>query len=243
MTKFIKQVTLTGADDSVSQSDLFAISEEFPFVEWGILLSKNSEGDPRFPSEAWLSKFVLGKPDSVHASGHLCGTWVRDLVMGGTQFLHDRSWSTHAFERFQINFHAQPHMMGAYEDRMVMGLSALAAIQGQHVIFQMDGVNELLYRIAKRHRGDRVAPLFDQSGGTGVLPGVWPDPIAPYCGYAGGLAPWNLKEQLALIEKRVGDKTIWIDAETHLRTHLNTQFSLEECRRFLEIAKEYVIDG
>jgi hypothetical protein len=47
---FLKQVTITGADDSINYHKLFDISHQFPFVEWEILLSKNSEGYPRFPT-------------------------------------------------------------------------------------------------------------------------------------------------------------------------------------------------
>ncbi len=52
--KFIKQVTVTGADDSINYYRLFELSEKYPFVEWGLLLSKNSEGYPRFPTWNWI---------------------------------------------------------------------------------------------------------------------------------------------------------------------------------------------
>ena len=34
-------VTITGADDSIQPSQLLDLQKEFPFVEWGILLSRN----------------------------------------------------------------------------------------------------------------------------------------------------------------------------------------------------------
>lgn len=37
----IKLITMTGADDSIRPQDLLPISEKFPRVEWGILLSNS----------------------------------------------------------------------------------------------------------------------------------------------------------------------------------------------------------
>ena len=54
MRKFVTKVTVTGADDSVDVDGLIDLSKEFPFVEFGILLSKSSAGSARFPSGLWL---------------------------------------------------------------------------------------------------------------------------------------------------------------------------------------------
>lgn len=50
----LERVTITGADDSTDISQLVELSQEFPFVEWGILVSRRSEGGPRFPSREWI---------------------------------------------------------------------------------------------------------------------------------------------------------------------------------------------
>ena len=55
----LKIVTVTGADDSVNPVSLLDLSERYPFVEWGILLSKSGVGNSRFPSYEWLED--LGK--------------------------------------------------------------------------------------------------------------------------------------------------------------------------------------
>ena len=87
--------------------------------------------------------------------------------------------------------------------------------------------------------GSLTFNLFDLSGGAGTLPKKWPQARNFYCGYAGGLSLDNLSEQLKLIEKSVGDRTIWIDVETHIRSEDNKVFDLEKAERFLEIAKPY----
>ena len=50
----LDRVTITGADDSIKATDLIPLSKRFPFVEWGILLSKNNEGSFRFPTRDWI---------------------------------------------------------------------------------------------------------------------------------------------------------------------------------------------
>ena len=52
----LTKVTITGADDSVRVEDLLEINERFPFVEFGILVSKRTGGQavPRFPSAEWM---------------------------------------------------------------------------------------------------------------------------------------------------------------------------------------------
>lgn len=54
--------------------------------------------------------------------------------------------------------------------------------------------------------------LFDTSSGFGILPEKWPELLPElYCGYAGGLGPDNLQEQLEKIESVIGDNEIWVD--------------------------------
>jgi len=59
----LDRVTITGADNSVeNMHEIFDLSQQFPFVEWGILVSHSSVGKPRFPSLMWIETFkhVIG---------------------------------------------------------------------------------------------------------------------------------------------------------------------------------------
>ena len=241
----LKQVTVTGADDSVNYHDLYKISQQFPFVEWGILLSKNSEGYPRFPTWKWIEGLITEKPVGVYLSGHLCGSWVRNIVAGGTDFLDTKKEFIYGFERFQLNFHGQQHGSSLVIEKFIDSLVFLTGAKKQQVIFQMDGMNELLYHRAhslySRQRGIDAVPLYDVSGGCGILPEEWPEPMGNYSGYAGGLSSDNLVEQLAKIKKKITNKDgslcpAWIDAETHLRSKNDKQFDLDKVVKFLEIA-------
>lgn len=59
-------------------------------------------------------------------------------------------------------------------------------------------------------------------------------------GYAGGLGPNNLDIELPKTAAAVGNDTIWIDAETKLRSNNDMTFDLNKCKIFVEKASIYV---
>jgi hypothetical protein len=247
--KFLKQVTVTGADNSINYYKLFDIAEKYPFVEFGILLSKNSEGYPRFPTWNWIEGLITEKPKNVHLSGHLCGSWLRDIVAGGSAFMDIHQELSYEFGRFQLNFHDQPD--NQLEPRkFVSSLFKLTAIHKQQIIFQIDHTNMRLYNYATsqyaKEWGINAVALHDVSGGAGILPDKWPQPMGDYCGYAGGLSPKNVAEQLEIIGNRITNKDgsiypIWIDAETKLRPPDNSTFDIVLVEQFLRAASPYVL--
>lgn len=224
----LDRVTVTGADDSVSPLDLINLSQRFPWVEWGILLSKSSEGLARFPSYSWVMELLEVSKGSLRLSAHLCGSWVRDALTGTPSFGRERPYMHGHFQRIQLNFHAE-RLGGIYRHQLDRGLKQFKCEQ---FIFQFDGVNDALWTAALSIGYD-VAPLFDLSGGAGLLPTEWPKPIAPYCGYAGGLSPANVVWQLAKIKDKVGNARIWIDVETHVRSADDARFDLGKVEAFL----------
>lgn len=229
----ISTITFTGADDRTDQSVMQAISDEFPRVEWGILFSRGNRGMSRYPKLSWLAELIKTHP-GIHLSAHLCGQYVRDLLAGDFgQF--DMDWSS-SFKRIQVNFHG----IKVDDTQAEAFLGGLASYDQTHEwILQMDGVNENIYWAAKA-QAIRVFPLFDLSGGDGVTPDTWPTPTADFCGYAGGLGPHNLEEQLKKIEGIVdSDDPIWIDFETWVRNDKD-EFCFDRIRQCLEIARPYM---
>lgn len=236
----LDRVTVTGADDSVDPNDLAALSKRFPFVEWGILLSRSQEGNHRFPTLNWILHLnrVRGACASMGAplklSGHLCGQWVRALCRGSRRFEAERPALRSLFQRVQLNFHAQEHDVAP--DLFV---EVLQMWEREEYIFQVDGVNNHALGTA-RNAGVNAVPLFDKSGGAGVEPGEWPAPFGSYCGYAGGLHPDILREQLGRIALAAGDSRVWIDVETHVRSADDRQFDLAKVEKFLTVAEPWV---
>lgn len=227
----LKQVTITGADDSCKVTDLITLQNKYPFVEWAILFSNSKQGTERYPSLPWL---VQLENRGLNLSAHLCGSLVRKVVAG--QWIFASNWPNLCpfFSRIQLNF--SPYLRFLKYDEFINGLKSVSNHNWQ-IIFQMHTTKSKLIDKCKE-AALNVAVLYDLSGGKGVLPEKWAMPGEIYTGYAGGLSPENLKEQLQCINASVGDETIWIDVESHVRTE--NKFDLNKVESFLQIASQYV---
>lgn len=238
----LDRVTITGADDSIKATDLIPLSKRFPFVEWGILLSKNNEGSFRFPTRDWIETLVndvKGQlyPHNLNLSGHICGRWVRDICEGKWTIATEMPQLLHSFQRLQLNFHAEVHSLN--KQKFFYGGVEFLQTYNSSLIFQMDNVNNSILDEA-RQMGIAGDPLFDLSGGAGILPEFWPKAEGFYTGYAGGLSPDNVVEQIKKIELVAGDARIWIDVERRVRSDDDSQFDLDKVARFLEAAEPFV---
>lgn len=210
----IDKVTITGADDTTDIQWMREITRDFPFVEWGILVSASSQGSNRFPSPEWMNRLAAHQ-DEMQTSIHVCGKWVRQICTGDwSEFIKENGHVAHSAQRVQLNFHAYSHVL----DRKFF-TSANRASSHHHwqLIFQVDGVNDHLVSNAY-DEGINAVPLYDLSGGAGVVPGSWPEQMAGiYSGYAGGLGPENVMHEILKI-RQVASGDIWIDMETRVRT-------------------------
>ena len=240
----LRLVTMTGADHSVTNlDDLFTTFDAFPFVEWGILVSFQHAGVPRFPSLSWITELVrenqrrgrrVQRPQGLMPlSLHLCGRYVRDLLRGGT-LVHDTLGDLlSGFQRIQLNFHGEPHALA-----IEPFLDRIQPWQDTELIFQVDTVNTPLLHLVHTH-GRAVSALFDGSGGAGLVPREWP-PLLPFpCGYAGGLGPETLPIQLPRIAEQVQEHTIWIDMERRIRSTDDRTFQLDRVHTCLTLARPY----
>lgn len=236
--KIIRVVTVTGADDSIRPEELVSIAKEYPYVEFGILLSKSQQGGKRFPSQDWLKElYIVWRQEKLNLSSHICGSWVRNLCLGMPDFFEDIGCIHKMFGRIQLNFHAENHRIN---NEKFTGLVRKYFVS-KPIIFPMDGVNEEIFFALDEGLGSQMFPLFDYSGGRGLLPKEWPRQLPnKYTGYSGGLSPDNLQEQLERISM-VASGPIWIDGETLVRSEDDKLFDLGKVCRFLEVAKPRVI--
>jgi phosphoribosylanthranilate isomerase len=142
----------------------------------------------------------------------------------------------HLFNRIQINL--RPHMVGKINLNSVQSL-----LHRPEFIIQYRGRDEeksIVKDIPSFNSESKnsFAVLFDASGGKGLLPENWLPPFSGMrCGYAGGLNPDNLQEQLVKIAKIANGQSVWADMETGVRT--DNRLDLEKVRRCLEIAKPW----
>lgn len=232
----ITKVTITGADDSINPFDLIPLNDKYPFVEWGILVSQRNFGKNRFPAGEWLKALEILKKEhsEISLSCHLCGLYVRELSKGNDIAIKELGSIWNIFDRVQINFHAIPHTV----------LETMAVVLKQYpekeFIFQYDNVNNQAVHFM-HEKGVNCSALFDASGGAGILPKNWPQPLINIkCGYAGGISPENISEQILLIQEKIGDLNTWIDMETHVRSNNDNQFDLAKVEKCLKFSNNYI---
>lgn len=244
----LSKVTITGADHTVKVADLVEISEEYPYVEWGILFSQDKQGcEYRYPREEWLEEL---RTQRLNLSAHLCGQWVKDITemrgydqFGGRfSFVHYLDGIYRIFRRMQLNMTDERFVNILYEEvrTILMGVPTVI-IQTKRLFETLvkSHIGSDMYYNNKKFPVTQFAFLYDASGGKGQLPRCWSRPLNKLsCGLAGGLNPNNLKEQLCFMNEIVGDNTIWIDMESGVRT--DNKFDLKKVRQCLEIAKPYV---
>lgn len=250
----LDRVTVTGADDSIDAESLVGLAMEYPFVEFGILMDGKrtlSEGIARFPSAEWLHDLMrtyystrdrLGKAGGLNLSAHLCGEIVGDVLHGNWGWENEGWVDPNIFRRVQLNTHGNPHLFDS--KKMKEGIIARA----QEVIIQYDVVNERIFKGCEDL--PNVATLFDISHGKGELPTSWPPPFpGTYCGYAGGLSPENVSDQIQIISSLCPSEEamFWIDSESLIRNFdevtESSYFDLYRVARFLEAAKPFVVES
>ncbi len=226
----LKYTSITGADDAVDPADLVALSREFPFAEWAILLLPARTGTPRFPSKEWIIRFSqLAK--GLHTAMHLCDGALLGFIRGDHEILELMS----GFKRIQLNLKFGD-VEGKYDPADLVQ-RVRDNPQFQFIIQYGRDKQSLLPLLADV---SNHAVLYDDSAGRGISPDSWDPPLPNhFCGYAGGLNPANVAQQIAIIAKVAPGYTTWIDMETGVRT--DDKFDLAKVRRVLEISQPFAI--
>jgi hypothetical protein len=52
----LRAMGFCGVDDSVSPESLILLSQQYPFVEWGVLFRPDLEKTPRYASMEWVTR-------------------------------------------------------------------------------------------------------------------------------------------------------------------------------------------
>jgi hypothetical protein len=248
----VKYVTFTGADDSTNIDDMIALSNDFPFVEWGILFSKTKEGQPRYPTNKWIRQL---EQTPIKISAHLCGWYT---IYDGYQFFLER-YSYLGWNRIQLNL-GQEDLFRLLKDlnHTAQSIAVQCLTERTNKIPIILGGNYNILQLNAQYFLDYdLMPLYDASGGKGQTNNFWPQPFAPTIiypngkavivsnlmldkllqGFAGGFGPDNIRQNLNSIEKNTYINDIWIDMETNIRT--NEKLDLNKCRQVAQIVEQY----
>jgi hypothetical protein len=189
-------VTFTGVDQWTILDELLEIWK--PNVEYGILLSlSNKQPRNRYPSFHYVHEAITRLEGK--CALHVCGDKARQHLMNGTLLSYVKFAN-----RIQVNGNVTieevEKICDMYKDK--------------EIITQHTKSNEALQLqpLATNH-----SLLVDGSGGKGIVPKEWKRPeTTKKVGYAGGLGPDNLKEELPKIVS-LSQPGTWIDMETSLR--------------------------
>jgi phosphoribosylanthranilate isomerase len=234
----LSRVTLTGADDLVNPIEMGRLSEEFPWIEWGILFSRKRAGTARYPSAEWIARLqhVYGS-----FAAHLCGEEAKEALRGNASWF-GQYWNWR-FQRVQIN---------GWEPGKAEFIALARVWRGFQFILQAQTETHLedaAREVQAIGRGTYLTNvLYDPSGGRGLAPFRWPPiPLAythldpAVVGYAGGITPENVVETIVTLQtvnvNREGK--FWIDLESGVRDEKD-QFSFERARALLRAAAPFI---
>lgn len=222
----LTRVTISGADDRVDLRDLVAISEEYPFVEWGLLCSINRGASARYPTVAFMSdliRFVGWSRVSLHFCGHLA----RYALSNHTKarlFIDALHIGRRRVARVQLNGFSR------YRLPMIALAESMPEVE---FILQCSDHAALLG--AQRHHitQPNTSALWDASGGRGERITSYPCYDHLPMGYAGGIHPDNLPEVLTTLRQNTHAQ--WVDMESGVRTA--DQLDLTKVRSVLDIMR------
>lgn len=229
----IDRVTITGADNKTATTDLIQLTKEFPFVEWGILFSKNREGEQRYPSRQKIMEFASY---DLPLSAHFCG-WHSRQVMENFNFTLLKELPK-AFLRIQINYNF--HKSGDWQVKPVIDWAMNNPDRA--IIFQSNQSNGAALELIRANmRSENIHFLYDSSGGRGTEVKEILPTYENYTGYSGGISPQNIEYVCRKIDKHKLKDKVWIDMESGVRT--DNELDIDKVKDVLAIVDNYVLKG
>lgn len=222
------KLTFTGIDEYVNFDDIYSLSKEYPYIEWGILYSISRAGnDPRYPSYDFIKKFIEWAKCEIsnNISLHLCGDAAKKYIL--LDDINDPELIkinilVKSFNRIQLNIHAlqfkAPAALWGY----------IAPDADKPIIIQYNDNNYHFVQDLVTHRKN-IHVLKDASGGRGEFNTDFEIPTmcsnVPI-GFAGGIGPENIDNAAPKIydsvmsqnvEGNYENKMFWLDMESKIR--------------------------
>jgi hypothetical protein len=215
--------TLTGIDDYCAPASVVDLANlHHGRVEWGVLMGPRVGN--RYPSLSVIESWVQVRRDNpnLRLALHLCGQYASSWIANDPAVVE----LALQFDRIQLNVNARSKRFSAEGVREALLEGRHPAVITQHNRSNISLTENLLD--CPHH-----ALLFDSSGGRGILAGKWPPSIGgKVCGYAGGLGPGLIAEQLFKIGG-MANGPYWIDMENSLRDS-DDKLDLSRCVQVLD---------
>lgn len=208
----LTSITFTGIDEHTDLEHVEMISEQYPYVEWGVLLSyHHKENGNRYPDPHILERLEFRH---LRLAAHVCGGMAKDVVAAETHKMYEHlGWNFDMFKRCQINLnvssrYAEMRSMRPF-DRCL-----------DEVIMQMANTEALREWLQYTEKPlPHVSYLLDASGGRGIdTPiNIFDDDPNIRVGYAGGMNADNVGGKLQQLLDHRSYAEFWIDMESGVR--------------------------
>lgn len=232
----LSKITVSGANEFTDAQALVSLCEKHCLSEIGIQVS----GDKAYFSSArywWIWALCSLASRHVQIALHLNKDWAEDFCDGKIPtevqtLLHNFPTIRTIQLNFKIGREKTPDL-----DTLLDTMKR--CYPRNFVLSYNDSNKEFINRL--HDTGFKFACLYDNSFGEGITPDTRPAPAFPdiYQGYAGGLSPDNIADELDKIRKVIPSHCdFFIDAEGKLKGD-DGHFSLEKCKQFLDRAVEW----
>lgn len=222
----LRFISLTGADDRTTVQELETLSEKYPLFECALLIFPEAHSTDRNPTVDWRKNIY--KSSVKNRAIHLCGTSIDQFAAQDKYIMQD----INNVQRVQINLQPRWASEKLYE-KLVKVVEKNSHIE---FITQYNEQNKPYFHYWKEVANHSY--LFDNSLGKGISPNSWLKPVSDKsCGYAGGINPDNIIENLSKIFSGVNDKPFWIDMESGVRS--DNKFDLKKCDNVLSKSTDW----
>lgn len=220
----IEYITCSDMREHNNIDEIIDLGKRYPCAEFAIQAhpSKFSQHMPRY---AWFDTLVhAARVNKMNLAMHVNAEYRTELCRGIVPYHLKNLWEvrrnddTPVIGRVQVNINGGNDKFDFYADKIANIISAYPDIK---FIFQYAPAQDKRIRqLAKQNVP--FALLYDVSGGEGKLSrDSWGGIILPgyQTGYAGGLSPDNVVENLNYVNKLLpANYDTWIDAEGKLKS-------------------------
>lgn len=238
----IKYITCSGANEFTDIDGMFNLYQQFPKIEFGIQVSQRKcyENSPRFQWLQILRSEIFARKVSLPLALHLNQSWVEGFCFNEIPYELEELLSYCSFDdapifkRIQLNFKIGRDKTPQLEllEKMISNFPYL-----RFILSYNENNADFIQQIYQRKRVEFDC-LFDESFGEGVLPENRKAPAFDDIlqGYAGGISPQNVTDELSKIAQNVPeDASVFIDAEGQLKGG-NGHLSLDLCKEYVSKA-------
>ena len=241
----LRYITCSDPRENVAVETLLRLSQLDPIVEIAVQ-AHPSKMSADMPRNQWFNRLLresLYMPTApnlaVHVNMEWCDNFCRGILAPEIKnwLLLTRTDGSPVIRRWQINIYGSKTKL--FNTAEIAKL--LKTFSNNEFIFQYGS-----YEYNRIHRLDKTginfSVLYDTSGGAGKLAKNWGPPLfdAHSQGYAGGLSPENVTENLNKIAKVAGPREdVWIDAEGKLKNPDTKKFDVNKAKQYITAALKW----